>query len=53
MTGSELTPTRVVSPVTGEALERDRPSVDLARLLQDVREAEGMLREAKRLVGSE
>ncbi len=54
MTGQELTrPVSVVSPITGEQLELDRPSTDLAQFLADVREAESLLREAKSLVGGE
>lgn len=53
MSEESTRPIQVVSPITGELFELDRPSIDLARLLQDVRDAESMLREAKRVVGDE
>lgn len=46
-------PITVVSPTTGEVIELSAPTDALAQYLADVREAELLLREAKRLVSRE
>lgn len=53
MSDTTLVTTFVVHPATGEGLALDSPTADLGRFLDEVRDLESRLREAKRLVGDE